>query len=73
MWDPPRLTTLWDSMACYRDSFTLPIKQCKVAYETWFPSWSDGGRIFWLLRSVCLFPLRTASSSAAVWGGLECL
>jgi hypothetical protein len=24
MWDPRRLTTLWASMACYRDSFTLP-------------------------------------------------
>jgi hypothetical protein len=24
MWDPGRLTTLWVSTACYRDSFTLP-------------------------------------------------
>jgi hypothetical protein len=24
MWDPQRLTTLWASMACYRDSFFLP-------------------------------------------------
>jgi hypothetical protein len=24
VWDPRRLTTLWTSMACYRDSFTLP-------------------------------------------------
>jgi hypothetical protein len=24
MWDPRRLTTLWASTACYRDSFTLP-------------------------------------------------
>jgi hypothetical protein len=24
MWDPQRLTNLWASMACYRDSFTLP-------------------------------------------------
>jgi hypothetical protein len=23
MWEPRRLTTLWASMACYRDSFTL--------------------------------------------------
>jgi hypothetical protein len=23
MWDPQRLTTLWASMACYRDSFTF--------------------------------------------------
>jgi hypothetical protein len=23
MWEPRRLTTLWGSMACYRDSFTL--------------------------------------------------
>jgi hypothetical protein len=23
MWDPQRLTTLWVSMACYRDSFTF--------------------------------------------------
>jgi hypothetical protein len=28
MWEPQRLTTLWASMACYRDSFTvtLPIR-----------------------------------------------
>jgi hypothetical protein len=25
MWDPQRLTTLWASMACYRDSFTFYI------------------------------------------------
>jgi hypothetical protein len=24
MWKPRRLTTLWASTACYRDSFTLP-------------------------------------------------
>jgi hypothetical protein len=24
MWEPRRLTTLWASTACYRDSFTLP-------------------------------------------------
>jgi hypothetical protein len=24
MWEPQYLTTLWASMACYRDSFTLP-------------------------------------------------
>jgi hypothetical protein len=23
MWEPRRLTTLWASMACYRDSFTI--------------------------------------------------
>jgi hypothetical protein len=23
MWEPRRLTTLWDFMACYRDSFTF--------------------------------------------------
>jgi hypothetical protein len=23
MWEPRRLTNLWDSMACYRDNFTL--------------------------------------------------
>jgi hypothetical protein len=23
MWEPRRLTTLWASMACYRDSFTF--------------------------------------------------
>jgi hypothetical protein len=23
MWEPQRLTTLWASMACYRDSFTF--------------------------------------------------
>jgi hypothetical protein len=23
MWEPRRLTTLWDSTACYRDSFTF--------------------------------------------------
>jgi hypothetical protein len=25
MWDPQRLTTLWASMACYRDSFTFTL------------------------------------------------
>jgi hypothetical protein len=25
MWEPRRLTTLWASTACYRDSFTLPL------------------------------------------------
>jgi hypothetical protein len=25
MWEPRRLTTLWASMASYRDSFTLPL------------------------------------------------
>jgi hypothetical protein len=24
MWEPPRLTTLWASMACYRDGVTVP-------------------------------------------------
>jgi hypothetical protein len=27
MWDPQRVATLWASMACYRDSFTLPFLQ----------------------------------------------
>jgi hypothetical protein len=26
MWDPQRLTTLWASMACYRDRFTFYIQ-----------------------------------------------
>jgi hypothetical protein len=33
MWDPQRLTTLWVSMACYRDSFTfLLLCTAKVSY-----------------------------------------
>jgi hypothetical protein len=28
MWVPRRLTTLWVSMACYRDSFTLYLTNC---------------------------------------------
>jgi hypothetical protein len=34
MWDPRRLTTLWASIACYRDSFTfafLPITKNKLS------------------------------------------
>jgi hypothetical protein len=27
MWEPRRLTTLWDFTACYRDSFTLPFER----------------------------------------------
>jgi hypothetical protein len=27
MWEPPPLTTLWASVACYRDSFILPLCQ----------------------------------------------
>jgi hypothetical protein len=26
MWEPQRLTTLWVSMACYRDSFTYVLQ-----------------------------------------------
>jgi hypothetical protein len=26
MWEPQHLTTLWASMACYRDSLTLQVK-----------------------------------------------
>jgi hypothetical protein len=49
MWDPQRLTTLWASMAWYRDSFTL-----------WVQTKSDGD--LWLLsnkgRNVILACLR---------------
>jgi hypothetical protein len=42
MWEPLRLTTLWASTACYRDSFTLwrrsvlPVRyelDCKYCYK----------------------------------------
>jgi hypothetical protein len=29
MWEPPHLTTLWVSTACYRDSFTLNLDAMK--------------------------------------------
>jgi hypothetical protein len=36
MWEPRRLTTLWDFMACYRDSFalilSLPLQIINVAF-----------------------------------------
>jgi hypothetical protein len=34
MWEPRRLTTLWASTACYRDSFTF---HHKVFGTTWQP------------------------------------
>jgi hypothetical protein len=34
MWDPHRLTTLWASMACYRDSFTFYLDMCMFRNET---------------------------------------
>jgi hypothetical protein len=39
MWDPQRLTTLWASMACYRDSFTLPFttSRYRVIVTTEYP------------------------------------
>jgi hypothetical protein len=30
MWEPRRLTTLWASTACYKDSFTF------IVYELWY-------------------------------------
>jgi hypothetical protein len=35
MWEPRRLTTLWASTACYRDSFTLrlPLTLPVLAYR----------------------------------------
>jgi hypothetical protein len=42
MWEPRRLTTLWISTACYRDSFTL------------FLRWSQTQR---LRKSYCYYPL----------------
>jgi hypothetical protein len=37
MWDPQRLTTLWASMACYRDNFTLPLPLPIRIYVCLFP------------------------------------
>jgi hypothetical protein len=34
MWDPRRLTTLWASTACYRDTFTLLCSGGEVEYFT---------------------------------------
>jgi hypothetical protein len=34
MWDPQRLTTLWASTACYRDSFTLPYLTLPSYFDT---------------------------------------
>jgi hypothetical protein len=31
MWEPRRLTTLWASAACYRDSFKLPFINLKLS------------------------------------------
>jgi hypothetical protein len=30
MWEPRRLTALWASTACYRDTFTLPIRNMRI-------------------------------------------
>jgi hypothetical protein len=32
MWDPRRLTTLWDSTACYRDNFTFTFNYFDLNY-----------------------------------------
>jgi hypothetical protein len=44
MWDPRRLTTLWASTACYRDSFTfffLSLTTCKNATVEPIYSYND--------------------------------
>jgi hypothetical protein len=33
MWKPQRLTTLWASMACYRDSFTFTTDGVIISYK----------------------------------------
>jgi hypothetical protein len=34
MWEPRRLTTLWASTACYRDSFTFFMGSMQLAHVT---------------------------------------
>jgi hypothetical protein len=48
MWEPRRLTTLWASTACYRDSFTLP--QLLFA-EGFINAWTEKERIDGSLKS----------------------
>jgi hypothetical protein len=48
IWDPRHLTTLWPSMACYRDSFTIVLYSKKIENTTFrkqdlFPSSGEGG------------------------------
>jgi hypothetical protein len=60
MWDPRRLTTLWASAACYRDSFTLPY--LTLPYLT-FTVLVDLGRFFSFLNYTQLVgPLDGASA-----------
>jgi hypothetical protein len=42
MWEPRRLTTLWASTACYRDSFPLPLLRMFSPYEVlvFFPKYN---------------------------------
>jgi hypothetical protein len=37
MWEPRRLTTLWASTACYRDSFTVYMALCHRKHNTSWP------------------------------------
>jgi hypothetical protein len=58
MWEPRRLTTLWDFTACYRDSFTLKKNFMVIRVEhvpyfilTSLTAWESSGvlssRLFW--------------------------
>jgi hypothetical protein len=39
MWDPRRLTTLWASTACYRDSFTFTFCYTPILFVSGWRMW----------------------------------
>jgi hypothetical protein len=60
MWEPRRLTTLWDFTACYRDSFTilpfLPLLIISSAGPSSQPAESTTGNIHYTPLNTTLFP-----------------
>jgi hypothetical protein len=65
MWEPQRLTTLWSSTACYRDSLIVLIEDISNARTT------NAATVYMLFETDVFFMMEHASPDVAVWTSIR--